>query len=102
MANKRDLLRFLDQRVFNPIIKASPDDYGEARKKKLRDVQDRTRSEKNRFHHYSSAREIVDNYKSDLHSSTAKRVNRELDALKLPTLPSVKREFLKAAGGNGK
>ena len=102
MANKRDLVHFLDQRVFDPILKASPDHYGSADRRKLKDVQDRTRSEKDRFHHYSRARDVIDNYKSDLHSSTAKRVNRELDALKLPTLPSVEREFLEFAGDGKK
>lgn len=86
------------KRVFNPIIKASPDHYTTSHRRKLQDVQDRTRSEKDRFHHYSSAREIIDNYKSDLHSSTAQRVNRELQQLKLPTLPSVHDEFLEIAG----
>lgn len=98
MANKQELLHFLDQHVFNPILKASPGGDSDADQRKLKDVQDRTRSERERFHHYSSAREIIDNYKSDLHSKTAHRVNRELEALKLPTLPSVKDEFLKLAG----
>ena len=98
MANKQELLHFLDQRVFDPILRASDDKYSDAEKRKLKDVKDRTRSEKDRFHHYSSAKEIVDNYKSDLHSSTAKRVNRELEELKLPTLPSVEEEFTKVAG----
>lgn len=100
MADKSELLKFLDERVFNPILKASPDRYSEADRKKLQDVQDRTRSERDRFHHYGSARDIIDNYKSDLHSSTAKRVNAELEKLKLPTLPSVEQEFLKLAGEN--
>jgi hypothetical protein len=98
MANKQRLLHFLDQHVFNPILNASPKNSSEADDRKLKDVQDRTRSEQARFHHYSSARDIVDNYKSDLHSKTAHRVNRELEALNLPTLPSVKDEFLKLAG----
>jgi hypothetical protein len=98
MANKAELLKFLDSHVFNPILQASPDGYSEADKKKLDDVQQRTKSEKERFHHYSSAKEVIDNYKSDLHSSTAKRVNSELEKLKLPTLPSIKEEFLRAAG----
>jgi hypothetical protein len=102
MANKAELLKFLDDHVFNPILKASPDKYSEADKKKLQDVQDRTKSEKDRFHHYGSAKDIVDNYKSDLHSSTAKRVNSELEKLKLPTLPSVEKEFLRVAGDDGK
>ncbi len=98
MANKQELLQFLDRRVFNPTLKASPKGKTDADERKQREVQDRTRSEQDRFHHYSSAREIVDNYKSDLHSKTAHRVNRELEALDLPTLPSVKDEFLKLAG----
>jgi len=98
MANKQELLHFLDQHVFNPILKASPKGKGDADERKLKDVQDKTRSEQERFHHYSSAREIVDNYKSDLHSKTAHRVNKELEALNLPTLPSVREEFLKLAG----
>jgi hypothetical protein len=98
MASKQDLLNFLDRRVFNPILHASPDDYSEADQKKLKDVQDRTRSEKEGFHNYANAAEIVENYKRDLHSSTAKRVNSELEHLKLPTLPSVKDEFQKEAG----
>ena len=102
MANKTELLKFLDHHVFDPILKASADNYREADKKKLQDVQDRTKSEKDRFHHYSSAKEIIDNYKSDLHSSTAKRVNSELEELKLPTLPSVKHEFLRVAGDDEK
>jgi hypothetical protein len=98
MANKQELIHFLEQHVFNPILKASADRYSEADQHRLRDVQDRTKSEKERFHRYSSAREVIDNYNSDLHSSTAKRVNRELEKLKLPTLPSVKDDFLKLAG----
>jgi hypothetical protein len=98
MANKQDPLHFLDRRVFNPILHASADDYSGTDRKKLKDVQDRTQSEKERFHNYASAAEIIENYKRDLHSSTAKRVNSELEHLKLPTLPSVKDEFLKRGG----
>lgn len=102
MANKQELLHFLDQHVFNPILKASPDRYSQADQKKLKDVQDRTQSEKERFHRYSSAREILANYKSDLHSPTARRVNSELEKLRLPSLPSVEDAFVKLAAGKGK
>jgi hypothetical protein len=101
MASKQELLRFLDRRVFDPILGTSTDRYSESDRQKLKDVQDRTRSEKDRFRGYSSAQEIIDNYKSDLHSATAKRVNSELKRLKLPTLPSVKGDFLKLAGETG-
>jgi hypothetical protein len=99
MPSKQELLHFLDQHVFNPILHASPKEYSEADQKKLKDVQDRTQSEKERFRTYKSADEVIENFKRDLHSSTAKRVNRELEHLKLPTLPSVKDDFLKVAEG---
>ncbi len=103
MANRQGLLHFLDQHVFDPILRASAHGYSESDQQKLKDVQDRTQSEKKRFRGYSSAREIAENYKRDLHSPTAKRVNGELETLKLPTLPSVEDEFLKFAGeGSGK
>ncbi len=98
MASKAELLKFLDSHVFDPILQASPDGFGEADKKKLEDVQRRTQSEKERFHHYGNAGEIVENYKRDLHSAAAKHVNSELQKLKLPSLPSVKEEFLRVAG----
>jgi hypothetical protein len=99
MANREELLHYLDKHVFNPILHASPDRYSESDRKKLKDVQDRTKSEKERFRSYKSAQDVIDNYKSDLHSSTAKRVNSELEKLQLPTLPSVKDDFLKFAPG---
>ncbi len=98
MANKAQLLRFLDSRVFNPILRAKAGEFKQPDQRALADVQGSTRSEKDRFHHYRSAQEIIDNYKSDLHSETAKRINRELRRLKLPTLPSVEDEFLAATG----
>jgi hypothetical protein len=98
MASKEHLLHFLDRHVFDPILRASADDYSEADKKKLEDVQNRTRSAKARFRGYASTGEIIENYKRDLHSSTAKRVNSGLERLNLPTLASVKEEFLKEAG----
>lgn len=36
---------------------------------------------------------------SDLHSETARRINKELKRLKLPRLPDVKDEFLAVADG---
>lgn len=102
MANREELLHFLDQHVFNPILHVSAGRYSESDRKKLKDVQERTRSEKDRFLGYTSAQEVIENYKSDLHSSTAKRVNSELEKLKLPTLPSVKDEFMRLAPGQKK
>lgn len=98
MASKQHLLDFLNRRVFNPILHANADHYSRADKHKLEDVQARTKTEVERFHSYHNAEELITNYKRDLHSEAAKKVNRELEALRLPTLPSVKDDFLKEAG----
>ena len=56
--------------MFNPILHTSPDGSSEAERRSLQDVQDRARNEKERFHHYGSAEEIIEDAKSDLHSPT--------------------------------
>lgn len=99
MASKRELLRFLDSRVFNPILKAKPKDYKESDRRALADVQGSTKSEKERYRGYRNAEDVRNNFMSDLHSETAKRINRELKRLKLPRLPDVKDEFLAIADG---
>jgi hypothetical protein len=68
--------------------------------KALADVQGCTKSARERFNGYHSAQDVRDNYLSDLHSETAKRINKELRRLKLPRLPDVKSEFLELADGN--
>ncbi len=98
MANKAELTRFLDRHVFEPILKADPSNYTGRERDKLADVQKRTRSEQERFHNYPSTEEFVRMYKDDLHSEKAKKVNAELQRLKLPLLADVKEEFLKLAG----
>jgi hypothetical protein len=56
-------------------------------------VQDRTRSEKDRYHHYGSAEEVIRMYQDDLHSENARPVNERLKKLGLPRLVDVKEEF---------
>ncbi len=97
MANKQELERFLDQHVFDPILKASPDKYSESERKELEDVQNRTRTEKERYHNYSSADELIRMYKDDLHSEKAKPVNQKLKRLGLPQLADVRDEFERKA-----
>jgi hypothetical protein len=87
---------------FQPHSSRERHDYRESDQKALADVQGSTQSEKARFHGYRSAQEVHDNFMSDLHSETAKRMNKELRRLKLPRLPDVKDEFLKFADGNAR
>jgi hypothetical protein len=97
MASKDELVRFLDERVFNPILHASAERYSGKEREALQYVQDRTKSEKDRYHHYSSADEVVRMYKDDLHSENAREVNRKLHELGLPRLADVREEFERKA-----
>jgi hypothetical protein len=95
MASKQELVHFLDQHVFNPILRAHMDGNFD---NELEDVQRRTRSEQERYHHYKSAEQVVRMYKDDLSSEKARMVNAELKRLRLPILEDVREEFLKLAG----
>jgi hypothetical protein len=94
---KDKLVRFLERRAFDPVLKAKPDRYSESQQRKLEDVQRRTETEKDRFEHYGSARDVVINFKRDLDSEPAQKVHRDLEDLGLPTINDLKDEFLKLA-----
>ena len=102
MANKAELLKFLDSRAFNPILRAKKEDYSESDENALADVQGSTKTEKGRFHGYDSAQDIRDNHMSGLHSETAKWINKQLRRLELPRLADVKDEFLQIADDRGR
>jgi hypothetical protein len=98
MANnkaRQKLLDFLDEKAFEPVLNASPDDYDNDRdKEKLKEVQETTRSTQESYHkRYTSTEHIVKNFRSDLSSGPAKKVHGELRSLGLPTLPDIKEKF---------
>ena len=93
---REELLKFLNQKVFDPILRALPEDYkSEDLKKKLNDVKRRTESEKHIFHELQTAEQVKKNYLADLDFRTARKTDYELDELKLPSLIKVKDEFLR-------
>ena len=93
---REELLKFLNQKVFDPILRAVPRDYkSEDLKKKLNDVKRRTESEKHIFHELQTAEQVKKNYLADLDFRTARKTDYELDELKLPSLTKVKDEFLR-------
>jgi hypothetical protein len=94
---KDELVRFLEQRAFKPVLDAKPKGRSEAEQKKLENVQKATRAEIERFHNYSSAQEVVTNFRRDLNSEPAKRIHAELRSLDLPTLDDVRDEFERRA-----
>lgn len=90
---RRQLLDLLEREAFDPVLHAKPDDRSEADKRKLAEVQDKTRAEIARFRGYGSARDVVINFKRDLNSEPAKKVHRELAALDLPTVNDIRDRF---------
>jgi hypothetical protein len=99
MANKAQLLEYLDKHVFHPILYASERDiHGNKEREDLIDLKKRTEQEKARFHGYDSAEKIVAMYKDDLHSEKARPINARLQDFGLPRLVDVKDDFLKLAG----
>src|SRR5205807_2677938 len=78
----------------NPVLHAKPDHYSESDRKKLEDVQKRTRTEQERYHkEYKSAEEVRVNFMRDTTSAAAKKVDSGLKRLHLPCLPDLKDEF---------
>jgi hypothetical protein len=90
---KEQLTGFLEQHAFQPVLRAKQDSVPAAKWDDLKDLQERTQTEIERFRSYASAEEVVTNFNRDLHSSKAKEIHRRLKALELPALPDVRKEF---------
>jgi hypothetical protein len=97
MAKKEELLRFLDKRVFEPILQESPAGKNGRQREELEDVQKRTRMERERYQDYPNAEKLIQMYNDDLHSEKAREVNAKLRRLHLPTLGDVKGELERLA-----
>lgn len=98
MANKAELVDFLDKHVFLRILHASERDLGTKQREDLEDLKRRTQDEMGRFHGYDSAEKVVQMYKDDVHSEAAKAANARLLDQGLPRLVDVREEFLRLAG----
>lgn len=98
---REQLLEFLEERAFNPVMRASAEGRSEADKRKLAEVQAATKAEIDRFRGYGSAHEIVKNFKRDLDSEPAKKIHAELRTLRLPVINDFKDEFERKADALG-
>lgn len=94
---QRQLVRWLERRAWNPILRASPDDYAEADRKRLQRVQRKTEAQRERYRGYQSAGQLRQEFQDDLHSQAAKSTNADLRKLDLPTQRDVADDFLKTA-----
>lgn len=90
---KEQLVDFLEQHAFQPVLRAKESAVPKGKQEELKDLQDRTRTEIERFHNYRTAEDVVTNYRRDLHSRKAQEVQARLKALDLPTLPDVRDDF---------
>jgi hypothetical protein len=96
-SNSRDqLFDFLKREAFDPVLNASPDRYdSDSDREKLKEVQEATRREVERFRERDSVGGIIDEFKGDLSSDPAEKIQRKLHALDLPALPDVEEKFRK-------
>lgn len=90
---RRQLVDFVVERAFDPVMKAKPDGRSESERRKLKDVREATRAEIERFRDYDSAREVLVNFRRDLDSEPAEKIHAELKALDLPTINDIRDEF---------
>lgn len=95
--NKEKLINFLDRRAWKPILKASAKKYEHGDLKRLERVQKKTESQRERYHSYKSAAEVVKRFRGDLSSQAAKKTNADLQKLDLPIQPDVADEFFQLA-----
>ena len=91
--HKGELLDLVERKAFDPVLRAKPEGRSESDKRKLEQVQDKTRAEIDRYRGYGSAEDLVTNFKRDLHSGAAKKVHADLRHLHLPTIEDVGDEF---------
>ncbi len=99
-ANKArdELLALIDKKAFDPVLKANPKDYDSPDKQELLSkLQSTTESTKRSYHKERSASGVLNSYRSDLSSDSAKKVQREIRSLGLPTLPDIKEEVERKA-----
>jgi hypothetical protein len=92
---RKELLKFIDKKAFDVIIKASPDKFKDKDREKFDDIKRKTENEKKQFHdEYKTAEEVKANFLSNVRSKAAGKLNKELEHLGLPTLPDLKDEFM--------
>ncbi|MDG5814631.1 hypothetical protein QA601_06060 [Chitinispirillales bacterium ANBcel5] len=93
---RQQLLNFLDNRAFDPILEAIPEHYSSDKDRKmLEDVQEITRYEKDMFHfQLTTAQQIKDQFIREMTRDNSGRISRELEDLELPRFQEIKSQFL--------
>ena len=91
-AERRRMLQFLDEHIFDPVLRTSPDRVD--RREAFEDAQTRTGRLKARCHACASADELRRLCIELTASDEDKQAERELDRLGLPTFARLGQHFL--------
>ena len=93
---REHLLRFLDERVFQPTLAAQPLAYSTGEERKLlKSVQKRVHESRTRYvADYASAGDVKANFLQDLHSKPGQALASDMWQLKLTRFEDVQPAFL--------
>ena len=93
---REQLLEFLDKKVFDPVLEATPQQYSSERDRKLlSEIQKKAALEKDLLHEQArTAEEVRNYYLKDLYYELVGRDGKALEDLELPRLREVRNEFL--------
>jgi hypothetical protein len=93
---REQLLRFLDDRVFQPALTAKPLAYASTEERKLlKIVQKRVHQSKVRYvADYATALDVKTNFVQDLNSKPGQALASDMWILKLPRFEDVRSDFL--------
>ena len=95
--NKEKLIEFLKRRAWNPVLRAKPDMYSDADRRRLERVQGKTKTQVERYEAYETAGQVRQEFQDDLSSQAARPVNADLKKLGLPRQADVADEFFDLA-----
>lgn len=87
------LVSFLDEHVFDPVLRARAEDLPAGKRAALLEMQQAMRRERTRFHGYSSAAQVYREFHDDVNSQDERARQRTLHDLGLPTLADVRIDF---------
>ncbi|HON10744.1 MAG TPA: hypothetical protein PLE24_07740 [Chitinispirillaceae bacterium] len=90
------LTEFLDQKVFDPVLEALPEQYSsEIDRKRLVEVQKDILLEKEKFHNPClSPEQIKESYVRGMYFETNSKLGKELEDLELPRFVELRESFL--------
>lgn len=81
---KDELVDFLEERAFRPVLDAPPDRYHDGDRDRLRRAQKTVREQMTRLRGTATISEVIDGYRGDIRSDRGRETERTLHRLGLP------------------